>query len=298
MSKTHFPRVGGQQWVNSSYESPVTTGNVIYVNSVTGTSSGPGFSPETAYSTIDAAIGACTANNGDIIVVMPGHAETVTGDIDVDVAGIWIMGTGVGETRPVVTFATNTTAKVDVDAANCKISNIVFKNNIDSQAIVVDVDGAGFVIEDCDFLEGSSKQYLIGVDLAEDRGVVRRCNFSSVSAGADSAVKISAAKDRIVIEDNVVYGDFSDACIHNPTGNVATNVVIRNNVLTNLQTGDHAIELVSACTGVISRNVVNSTLAAVATKTSVDPGSCYCIENYGSDGVGDVSGVLNPVADA
>ena len=79
---------------------------------------------------------------------------------------------------------------------------------------------------------------------------------------------------------------------------MATTLRIQNNILTNLQSGDHAIELVSACTGVIAYNVGNSTLAAAATRTAIDPGSCYCIENYGSDGVGDVNGVLNPAADA
>lgn len=277
----------------------MTTGNIFFVHSGTGTNAaGNGQNPDAPFATIDYAIGYCTANKGDRIIVMPGHAETVTGDIDVDVAGISIIGLGVGESRPVVTFGTNTTAKVDVDAANCKIKNIVFKNDIDSQAVVVDVDGAGFEIEDCELLEGSSKQFLIGIDLAEDRATVRRCYIKSVAVGANAGIEISAAKDRITIEDCEIFGDFADAAIHNPTGTVATRLNIRRNDLTNLQSGDHAIELVSACTGVISRNVVNSTLAAVGSLTAIDPGSCYCNLNYGSDGVGDVSGLLNPVADS
>lgn len=285
--------------LNAFYSVPNTVGNIFYVFSgAVGT--GSGRSPADACTTIDAAINLCTANNGDIILVLPGHAETIAAaaGFALDVAGVTIEGIGVGESRPIVTFATDTAATATISGANCVVRNIVFKNNIDSQVVAIPITGAGSGVDQCEFLEGSSKQMLVAVDLGEDRTFCTNCYFKSVAAGADSAIKISAAKDRIRIIGNEVFGDYSDACIHNPTGTVATRIRIDNNVLTNLQTGDHAIELVSACTGTISRNIVNSTLAAVATATAIDPGSCFCNLNYGSDGVGDVSGVLNPVIDS
>lgn len=304
MPRTLVPQAGGNRKVaehnlydfRSIYP---TTGNIFFVDSGA-SASGSGLSPEDPKTTIDAAIGLCTANNGDVIFVMEGHAETLAADasdIAADVAGISIIGLGVGETRPVITF-THADATVAISAANVRVKNLVFKNGVASQAAVVTISAAGAIVEDCDFLEGASTQYLVGVIAGEDRNVVQRCYFKSVTAGANSAIKISAAKDRITLLDNEVFGDFADACIHNPTSAVATRLSIRNNILTNLQSGDHAIELVSACTGVIARNVVNSTLAAVGSKTAIDPGSCYCVENYGSDGVGDVSGVINPALDA
>ena len=50
------------------------------------------------FSTIDYAIGKCTANRGDIIFVMPGHSETITAAsaIDLDVAGVRLIGLGHG----------------------------------------------------------------------------------------------------------------------------------------------------------------------------------------------------------
>lgn len=298
--KTHFPRVGGMQWVDSFYRPNTPPGNVLYVHSGTGTSTGPGFSPEAPYSTIDAAINATTATNGDVILVLPGHAETITGaaGFALDVAGVSVIGLGEGESRPVVTFTTSTAATATISGANCVVRNIVFKNDIDAQVVMIPVTGAGSGVDGCEFLEGSAKQWAIAVDLGEDRTFCTNSYFKSVATGADCAIKVSAAKDRIRIVGNEVFGDFNDACIHNPTGNVATRILVKDNVLTNLQSGDHAIEFVSAVTGVIQRNTVNSTLAAVGTRTAIDPGACYCIENYGSDGVGDVSGVLNPAADA
>ncbi len=285
--------------LNAFYSVPNTVGNIFYVFSgAVGT--GSGRSPADACTTIDAAINLCTANNGDIILVLPGHAETVAAaaGFALDVAGVTIEGLGVGEARPIITFATSTAATCTISGANSVVRNIVFKNDIDSQVVAVPVTGAGSGLDKCEFLEGSSKQMLVAVDLGEDRTFCTNSYFKSVAAGADSAIKISAAKDRILITGNEVFGDYSDACIHNPTGNVATRLRIENNVLTNLQSGDHAIELVSACTGVINRNIVNSTLAAVGTKGAIDPGSCYCNQNYGSDGVGDVNGVVQPADDA
>jgi hypothetical protein len=274
-------------------------GNVFYVHYTRGTNgAGAGVDPETPFKTIDYAIAFCRANRGDLIIVLPGHAETVTGDIDVDVAGISIVGLGVGETRPVVTFGTSTAAKLDIDAANCLVRNIVCKNDIDSQVVVIDIDGAGTVVEDCEILEGSSKQFLIGIDVGADRCALRRNQIISVAVGANSGIKISAAVARPVIEDNFVYGDFADAALHNPTSAVATLLQVRRNSFTNLQSGDHAIELVSACTGVIEHNMANSSLAAAGTAGAIDGGSCFMNQNYGVDATADVQGILNPAADS
>mgnify|MGYP006139353905 CR=1 FL=1 len=50
-------------------------------------------------------------NKGDVIVVMPGHAETVSGaaGINCDVAGVSIVGLGRGAARPTITMSAATT---------------------------------------------------------------------------------------------------------------------------------------------------------------------------------------------
>jgi len=277
-------------------------GTAFFVHSGTGSADNSGTSPEAPLSTIDAAINKCTANVGDVIFVLPGHAESVVAaaGIDADVAGISIIGLGVGESRPIITFTTDVAADFDIGAADVLVRNLIFKVDVDDQTACLDINAAGAVVEDCEFLEGAGadEQMLIGIDIAESRCTIRRCYFKSVVAGADSAIKIAAAKDRITIEDCEAFGDYTDACIHNPSGTVATRLMIRRNYLTNLQSGDHAIELESACTGVIAYNVVNSTLAAAGGLTAVDQGSCFAVENYGVDATADVSGLLNPVADS
>src|SRR3990167_1275260 len=57
---------------------------------------GGGRSPDRPLATIDYAIGLCTASKGDVIYVMPGHAENLTAadGIDCDIAGITIVEIG------------------------------------------------------------------------------------------------------------------------------------------------------------------------------------------------------------
>lgn len=75
------------------------------------------------FSTIDAAIGACTANAGDTIYVLPGHTEAVTAtSIACDVAGVRIVGLGSGSMKPTLTFSATDSA-INVTAANCTWQN-------------------------------------------------------------------------------------------------------------------------------------------------------------------------------
>ena len=289
MPLSGFPNgisVFGVPVLGSGVSIPSTTGTYYFVDSVTGTAGGDGKSPTTALSTIDAAVNLTTASKGDVILVMPGHAETIVaaGGIAADVAGISIVGLGHNENRPVVTFGTDVAASVTVGAANIRIANIVFKNNIDSQTYCVDVNAAGCTVDTCEFLEGSSKQYLTAIDInggaanACDRATIRNCKFYSIAAGAANAIELGEVATRILIEDNIFDGDFSDAAIHNPTGKILTNLIIRRNIARNRQTGDHAIELVSACTG----EATDNRLYGDTIGTILDPGSLFCAGNLES----------------
>ena len=70
-------------------------GSVFWVNSSGGSDGNKG-TRERPFGTLDYAIGKCTANKGDIILVAPNHAETITGasGITFDVAGITVVGMG------------------------------------------------------------------------------------------------------------------------------------------------------------------------------------------------------------
>ncbi len=206
------------------------TGNVFYVGSaVSGaTDSGAGgLTPERPYATIDFAIGNCTSNNGDVIFVMPSHAETLTaaGQCVFDVAGVKVIGWGVGTTRPTITFGTATTADVDIDAANVYISGLRFVSDVNSLAVMLDVNAGNFTVENCDFITSSTKECMCFVDLATtvDDFIFRDCYFHQPTdpAGSDGNASTGCFyfvdSENILIENCRFFGNFETSIFHNKT---------------------------------------------------------------------------------
>jgi hypothetical protein len=100
------------------------------------------------YSTIDAAISACTPNAGDNVLVMPGHTETVAtaGAIALDVAGVSVIGIGQGADRPTLTFSA-TAATLTMSAASTSLKNIITTVSVDSVVSPIVVSAADCTID-------------------------------------------------------------------------------------------------------------------------------------------------------
>jgi hypothetical protein len=208
---------------------PFTTGTVFFVdNSVTGNSdNNPGTDATKPLATVDGAIGKCTANKGDTIVVGPGHAETISAAAGwaVDIAGVSIIGLGRGSLKPTITFGTSTAADINVSAANVVIRGFRFVNNIDSLVNFLDLDADWCWIEDCDFVTSSTKEALGFINLAttKDNFFIKRCTFLQPTdpAGSDGAVDTGAIflidTENVFVEDCEFYGNFETAIFHNRT---------------------------------------------------------------------------------
>jgi len=91
--------------------------------------------------TIDAAINLASAN--DIIMVKPGHAETLStaSAITADVDGVAILGFGQGAEKPTLTFS-NTAATVVVSGASVTMDGFVITPSVDSVVSPIVVSGA------------------------------------------------------------------------------------------------------------------------------------------------------------
>lgn len=277
----------------------VTTGDVWFVDSGSATgadSVGSGRNPDGPFLTIDYAIGQCTANNGDIIYVMPGHTESTTGaaGIDFDIAGVRVIGIGTGADRPTITH-TATASTIHMDEAGSWLENVLITCSADS-TVGIDIDKTDCVLKDVEIRNAAAKEFVTMVNIdggaanACDRATITGCTFDAPNAGSDRAIGIDEVADRMLIADCTALGDYAKACVHGTTGVVATKLVIRDCLLENTQTGDHAIELEGACTGLLARNLY---LSDIALPGSVDPGSCFSIECYGASAI-DVNGVLAP----
>ena len=237
-----------------------------------------------------------------LLVVRENHTENIASDAWAwGAEGIKVIGLGTGDERPTFTFITATAAKINLDEANCGIYNLRLINGIASQTAMVLLSDAGIQVIGCFLQQGDATTQagygILGSSAYDNAKVIGNEIVTTTDTGATAGISMSGTPNNVEVADNFIYGDFSSACIHNPTGNVLTLLRIHHNVLTNLQAGDHAIELVSACTGVIHHNIVNCSLSAVADPQGIDCGACLCNENYGSDAT-DQSGVLTPAVDA
>lgn len=84
------------------------------------------------FATLQRAIDMCDQGTGDVIMVKPGHAETISNatTLILNKAGIAIIGLGSGTCcRPQFTLDTATTANIPLRAGSVSIQNCLFLNN-------------------------------------------------------------------------------------------------------------------------------------------------------------------------
>ena len=278
------------------------TGSVIFVDSGASSGSETGTSWENAELTLDAGINECTEDLGDYILVAPGHAEnwTAADAVDVDKAGITVIGLGSGEQRPVFNF-TATGGEIRIDDADFYIENCVFKAHVDSVTHAFDItDNAhGLVIKDCDFIvdtEGTDEfDDAIDIVAGADYCTIKNCNFHMGGADAVSAITFDSS-DFMVIQDCYITGDYSTACIVGETA-ASLGALIKDNVLYNGDTGTFGlnaqpcIELYATDNGTVINNACFCDVAipelAIVAADMLLSGNTYS-ENEGVYGAQDI----------
>lgn len=265
MIKTHFPRTGGQQWVDSFYRPPIpTNGNALYCDSATGTTTGPGYSPESAYSTLATATGGAVASNGDVVFVAPGHAESITGaaGITFNKAGVRYQGVGIGRNRPTLTFSTSTAAQVLVTAANVTFANMVFDfTGIDAIVAAIAVDAADVTFEDCEFLTNSATAGVVsgitvGGTTTSPRFRVLNCRF--LGPATNSGTTTTAQVTLTDCPDFVFKGNY---CTGKMTQSITNGAALLRGLIDDnrfvVATGTKAINMHASSTPFVTNNRIN-----------------------------------------
>ncbi len=220
MSKTELfvrQQAGGMMTVANE---SVTTGNIWWVDSGSSTgadAAGYGQNPDAPFLTLDYAIGNCTANQGDIIYVMSGHAETLTaaGGVTVDVAGITIIGLGEGADRPTFTFSsTDNTASILITGASTKIKNIIGVCGDDGLTNPFHVQAADCEL-DIEWHDGSSAieavSCIVGTDAADRLNIkLKYIGFTAGDACVSPILLDGSVQARINVD---FYGKASTAVV-------------------------------------------------------------------------------------
>lgn len=277
-------------------------GNVFFVQSThanAGDTAGKGQTPDAPCATIDYAIGLCTASQGDLIIALPGHVETLTAAAQLvfDVAGVTLIGIGNGSLQPKVLLGTVTTTDVDIDAANVTIENIQFVANFADVAVILDVNADDFTCRRCRFLQAA-------VDLnakiciqdasstTSDRITVEDCYAIMYDAANTHFINFSGTGDGHIVRRNVLIGDWGTMCIGG--AGVVTYCTVTDNCISNAATdNDSCINFAATATGICMRNLVAGGAAQANYITATAMAIC---ENYGAVVTEDLSGILEPIA--
>ena len=265
------------------------------------------------FATLDYAIGQCTANRGDVIVIMPGHTETISDATSVllDVAGIAIVGLGSGTLRPTFTFDTATTASAPVSAANISIKNVIFTADFADIAEVFPLTTAkNFHLEDCKFTTTAAAKNFVEivdtstVDNAADGLSFLRCEWIEVDAATTSLVNVDADLDRLSIVD--CYIDLGVNGVLSALGEIAagkdlTNITCSGNYVSRLVTASAVqlftfVDTTTTNTGLCKDNLCRS--LDILGELLISAGTNISQYNNYSTSVIDKSGYLLPAADA
>jgi hypothetical protein len=288
---------------------PPTTGSRFFVDSgASRTSDGNrGQDPNVPLATIDGAINRCTANNGDQIIVMPGHTESLLtdGQIAMDTAGVAVFGLGVGSTRPNLVYdATGTTGQISFSASNLRWSNIVHTASIAATANAINIGGSisNIEIDHCHFtFDATGIEFTVMLDIGDGTYAdvininIHHNWFQAENIdGCGSALLIDDCQ-YVIFQNNLVTGDYNSVAIDGAAGSSSCkDYVITDNVIESRDTG-LTIDLDDAATGIIANNSVTGGGAIAGI---VDWGNCLNVQNFVCDALDTTGIVIPPTASA
>jgi|ETNvirnome_2_130_1030620.scaffolds.fasta_scaffold01764_8 hypothetical protein len=272
-------------------------GDVYWVDSGAGADTGKGTFGK-PFATIDYAIGRCTASNCDIIMVKPGHAETLAANITMDVIGVTVFGLGHGTLRPTITVGVFD-GTVAMTAANSGMYNVrfVLEDTDDTVASAITITADGCVVDGCETVVHATAQFTTHITATDAQFVeIRNCKIRSLqTAGSTSGIVVDGCDD-LVISGNTIDGHFGEHALDNTTP-ASCDEILRayigyNNIINRSTTaGDLAVELDANATGMFEHNMIVGGLATTA--ANYDIGNMCPMESYVADSVGvDVHGIV------
>lgn len=171
-----------------------------------------GKSPKRPFSTIDYAVGQCTAGEGNLIVVGPKHVETVSAAAGLvfDVTDVTVYGLGCGNSRPQISVGTAVGADVDITADAVRLVNLRFTGDVDNITALLDLDGADDVVLYAIEIQDVTGQVAIGIDAkdCDDLHIIGLVYRGASAAGTTVGLRIENC-DRLVLSGFRVDGNFS-----------------------------------------------------------------------------------------
>ncbi len=279
------------------------TGRVFWVNSSTvipdrgvgGVDAGAG-TYNRPFATIDYAIGRCTASRGDVIAVMPGYSQNITGaaGVALDVAGVAIVGLGAGSLRPQIT-GTATASTFAITAPNCALINLEFVGGVIDQTTFMTLSALalGTSIESCWFNDSTDLNWLNCITLTtlcHDVSFIG-CRFSGNDAQNDAMIT-GVAHDRLYFENCTFFQNVAQqATVAMLVGTAVTSSIIKNCNFRSPIDDAIIVNFSGTCTGLITHCYFSSIDDEAAITAGITASGMQCFECYFS-GEADKWGLL------
>lgn len=314
MSLTAYPHgisSFGIPVIGSGTQIPATTGKYFFVDSNTGSNSNPGTDPEQPLATLDGALTKCRDSKMDVVVLMPGHSETITGagGITLDKIGVYVVGLGTYDLRPRFLMDGATTVTCLVTAANVTVENCVFAAGHADIVTFATVTAKGCCFKYCKWEDNiATEDFLVGFNVGsadnDSDGFSFLYNDWSTPNASTGVIKLLKNQNDVKIIGNTFCVDCSAstfAPIYSPATEVQLNILVADNVIHNVHDGDAAVGISianTASTGAIVRNLVGHQDAAGETPILAGAAGLFCALNYASGVLGTASGYLYPAADS
>lgn len=174
--------------------------------------------------TLNAALRLCRSGKGDVVMVLPGHAENISSADQMSnlVAGTKIVGLGHANLRPTFTW-TAATSTFLLDVANVELNNLIL--NMDpgagsvNVAAPITISAAGCAIRNCKIRMGTDANSLVTIGItttaaADDLEIVNCEIYGATAAECTTQIRFVGA-DRLKFIGNTLVGATSSTTIGN-----------------------------------------------------------------------------------
>ena len=240
-----------------------------------GSNGNSGASPYEPMSTVFGTTGAlakCTSGRGDVVVVMPGHSETLTSVGTVSVNDVTIVGVKTGNKRPIFTvngaidLFSLTGNNVTLQSVEC---NIV---TTDAATAFVNFAGSGCAAKDLFCIPSATSVNVVDVFTiasGADNTLIENCRIYNTTVAVNSFLSIEAAVARLQVRGCRFYGDTATGGLIDGAV-VATFVELEDNVIATIGTTQPAALLDGNAAPLIAiRNHFLGTSATIADNTQL-----------------------------
>lgn len=250
------------------------------------------------HSTIAGALAVCTDDANDIILVAPGHAETLTAALTISVDGVQIIGLGTGVGRPTITVS-GAIDGLNVTGDNVVIENIYFPApETDDQTADINIAGVGVTVRKCEFIgsqTAKNKTDIITVTATAHNFVIEDNFMYNTVVDCVSAISVEGAAARGVIRRNVIMGQFSTAVLMDEA--TATLLYVENNLFKNTKAATAVVTFTTGnSTGVFRFNHLSGRHTTIASNLVAGTGMDFFENRIVEEAA--LNGAILPAADS